>query len=169
MQKQGTTTAFSISGYEHDDWKHYADQPETEQWKGHRTVPTFEFFAAWTLRYEKLVWFMCPRSMMSAGQSHTRADNRPQEEELCQQDMPIEWIPDYCDAVKEIEELENREWRMRYLKNDAVSVFDIPSVIMQFFVWLIRVQTRTFIIRICDMVGVVEASISRAVKTRWSK
>jgi hypothetical protein len=65
---------------------------------------------------------MCPRSIMSGGESHTRADNRPQEEELCQQDMPIEWIPDYCDLGKDIRDLETREWRMRYWKNDAVSV-----------------------------------------------
>jgi hypothetical protein len=59
---------------------------------------------------------------MSGGEFHTRADNRPQEEELCQQDMPIEWIPDFEDAVKDIRGLENKEGRMRDLKNDAVSV-----------------------------------------------
>jgi hypothetical protein len=36
--------------------------------------------------------------------------------------MPIEWIPDYCDLGKDIRDLETREWRMRYWKNDAVSV-----------------------------------------------
>jgi hypothetical protein len=49
----------------------------------------------------------------------------------------MEWIPDYCDAVKEIKELENREWRIRYLKNDAVSVL-IYRVWWCGF-WLIRV------------------------------
>jgi hypothetical protein len=99
----------------------------TEQWKGHRTCPTTEFFAAWTLRYEKLVWFMSPRPYMSGGESHTRADNRPQEEELCQQEMPKEWIPDLSEA-QEIKDPGSRESRIRGLKYDAVSfVLLIPN------------------------------------------
>jgi hypothetical protein len=63
---------------------------------------------------------------MSSGESHTRADNRPQEEELCQQEMPKEWIPDFSDA-EEIKDPINRESKIRGLKYDAVSfgVFDV--------------------------------------------
>jgi hypothetical protein len=68
---------------------------------------------------------MSPRPYMSCGESHTRADNWPQEEELCQQEMPKEWIPDFSDA-QEIKDPINREFKIRGLQYDAVS-FIVPD------------------------------------------
>jgi hypothetical protein len=63
---------------------------------------------------------------MSCGESHTRADNRPQEEELCQQEMSKEWIPDFSDA-EETKDPVNRMLKIVRLQYDAVSfgVFDV--------------------------------------------
>lgn len=103
--------------------------PEAENWKAHRTCATAEFFAAWTLRYEKLVYFMSPRPYVSKGNFHCRADNRTLEEGLCQQEMPKEWIPDFP-GVEDLRDAGMRESRIRYLTYDAVSpdVFDIHTV-----------------------------------------
>lgn len=113
---KGTTTAFSITEYEVSltDCELYEHRPLIEQWRAHRTCPTADFFAAWTLRYEKLVWFVSPCPYYpGAGQLHCRADNRPHEEELCQQDLPTQWIPDMTEV---------KEWNVRYVEYSAVSI-----------------------------------------------
>ncbi|KAH0336378.1 hypothetical protein KCU81_g8593, partial [Aureobasidium melanogenum] len=99
--ERGTTTAFSIMEYELsmseiDKYKHL---PETEQWRAHRTLPTTEFFAGWTLRYERLVWFMSPRPYLAAGTFHSRVDYWQQEEELCHQEL-TKWSPDLSEAER---------------------------------------------------------------------
>jgi hypothetical protein len=130
-RKQGTTTAFSISQYEVTDnnWEYLESLPETEKWRAHRTCPTTEFFADWTLRYEKLVWFMSPRDYLAAGTLHCRADNRQEEEELCHKDL-TQWIPDLSEAEK-IEDDVDRQIKIRRLKYPAVSVGDIYDVVPQ--------------------------------------
>lgn len=99
----------------------HENQPEIEQWRAHRTLPTTEFFAAWTLRYEKLVWFMSPRSYLAAGEFHFRAQSRQQEEEVSHQEL-TEWIPDASEAV-EIEDEDAREWKLLNIKYPTVRIF----------------------------------------------
>jgi hypothetical protein len=132
--------------------------PEIDKWRAHRTCPTTEFFADWTLRYEKLVWFMSPRDYLAAGTLHTRADNRPQEEELCQQDMPKEWIPDLSDA-EEIKDPVDRMFRIFGLKYSAVSI-----LVLECMRDVADRCNRMFTIHICDMDGAVKALISRLAK-----
>lgn len=98
----------------------HENQPEIEQWRAHRTLPTTEFFAAWTLRYRKLVWFMSLRPYLAAGEFHSRAQSRQQEEGLCHQE-PTQWIP-VLSEVEEIEDEDAREWKMLYTKYPAVSI-----------------------------------------------
>jgi hypothetical protein len=130
-RKQGTTTAFSISQYEVTDnnWEYLESLPETERWRAHRTCPITEFFADWTLRYEKLVWFMSPRDYLAAGTLHCRADNRQEEEELCHKDL-TQWISDLSEAEK-IEDDVDRQIKILRLKYPAVSVGDIYDVVPQ--------------------------------------
>jgi hypothetical protein len=93
--------------------------PQAENWKAHRTCLTADFFAAWTLRYEKLVYFMSLRPYMSKGNFHCRADNRTLEEGLLQQEMPKEWIPDLSDPENPAG---TTETRIRYLTYNVVSI-----------------------------------------------
>lgn len=101
---------------EMDKYKHL---PEIEQWRAHHTLPTTDFFAGWTLRYEKLVWFMSPRPYLAAGEFHSRVHHWQQEEELCQQEL-TEWISDFSDA-EAIEDESDRNWKIMNLKYPAVS------------------------------------------------
>ncbi|KAG9571222.1 hypothetical protein KCU71_g505, partial [Aureobasidium melanogenum] len=102
--ERGTTTAYSIMDYElsMSEIDRYKHLPEIEQWKAHRTLPTTQFFAGWTLRYEKLV---------------CRADTQWQEDSLCRQRL-VEWIPDPAEA-EAIEDDVDRQSRILKLKYPA--------------------------------------------------
>ncbi|KAG9856731.1 hypothetical protein KCU98_g681, partial [Aureobasidium melanogenum] len=108
--ERGTTSAFSIMDYE-------LSMPEMEQWRAPHTLPTTDFFAGWTLRYEKLVWFMSPRPCLAAGEFHSRVHHWQQEEELCQQEL-TESIPDFSDAEAIVDE-SDRNWKIMNLKYPA--------------------------------------------------
>lgn len=110
---------YELSTSEIDKHKHL---PEIEQWRAHRTLPTTEFFAGWTLRYEKLVWFMSPRPYLAAGEFQSRADQRQEEEELCHQALN-KWTPDLSD-IERIKDESDRQWKILHIKYPAVSVGD---------------------------------------------
>lgn len=108
---------YELSMSEIDRYQHL---PEIEQWRAHLTLPTTQFFAGWTLRYEKLVWFVSPCSYMSTGKFHSRADNQRQEENLCRQQL-VEWVPDLAEA-EAIEDDVDRQSRILKLKYPAVCI-----------------------------------------------
>jgi len=119
---EGTTTAFSITGYDwlSESWEYYKDRPAIDEWRAHRTLPTTEFFAGWTQRYEKLIWFISPcPNLPGGGSCQTRANNWDEEEELLHQEL-TEWIPDLSEA-EEIEDPIDRELEILRIKYPAAS------------------------------------------------
>ncbi|KAH0290499.1 hypothetical protein M436DRAFT_62646 [Aureobasidium namibiae CBS 147.97] len=107
--EEGTTTAFSITGYEwlSESWEYHKDRPAIDEWRAHRTLPTTEFFAAWTQRYEKLVWFISPCPNYPGGGSfQTRANSWDEQEEILHQEL-TKRIPD-CSEAEGIEDPNDR-------------------------------------------------------------
>lgn len=127
---EGTTRAWSVMGYEllHSNYSYEASLPESDKWRAHRTLPTADFFAAWTLRYQKLVWYLSPRtSSRSTGTFSSRAEQLFEEDELCQQPL-TEWHPDLS-SMKKIEDFDPEDLdnevdeysRLLRIKRKAVS------------------------------------------------
>lgn len=125
---EGTITEYTHSeSYVTVPWEEYDALPDAEKWKGHHTAPITDFLEAWTRRYEKLIWMLVPNPVgqPTTGRFYSRADSRPHEEELMEQDQLEPWHPqdDTSSHDNESEfDREQREALVRHKRHVAVSL-----------------------------------------------
>ena len=103
----------------------YKAMPKADKWQAHHTAPVTEFFTNWSRRYAQLVWMLTPNTISgpTSGRFYSRADNRQEEEDLCDKGL-VEWQPD-TDIPMTGDEMAddpvNREGRISDLLHVAVS------------------------------------------------
>lgn len=130
---KGTLTEYTHSeSFVTIPWDELDLLPEEEKWKGHYTAPISEFLDAWIVRYERLVWLLVPNPVgqPTTGRFYSRADSKPQEEGLLEQEGPLEPLhpQDHEDIAHDDESLLDREQRRERARSErhAAVGLEIP-------------------------------------------